>query len=272
MFPLAGKDYPQSGEDLAESIQEALSEVLTFPKKGNVVTFTGGSFPEFKSVKVDLSGASVSTDTPPPPPKPKGKRQPGPSAEKLSVVGKPVKYQGSEANVELSATGVRFDYAHDANSGNAMLVLADAESGHVVFSVDKDDLQKLLLAAASAGAKQQGVTIQDLQAKLTSRGPRTLDAEVRVKAKKMVMSGTVVLKGTVDIDDALVATVSNLAATGEGMMGNMAAGMLQGKLKEAEGKKIPLTTFSLGDLTLEDLKISTDKGLKITADVGKKSA
>jgi len=269
MFPLAGKDYPESSDELAESIQEALSEVLTFPKNGDVVKITGGTYPDFKSVKVDLSGATVSTDSPPPPPKPKGKREPGPSAEKLNVIGKPIHYKDSEANVELTATGVRFDYAHDAKSGNAMLVLADAEGGHVVFSVDKDDLQSLLLAAASVGAKQQGVTIQDLQAKFTSDGPRTLDAEVRVKAKKMVMSGTVVLKGRVDIDDALVATVSNLAATGEGMMGNMAAGMLQGKLREAEGKKIPLTTFSLGDLTLKDLKISTDKGLKISADVGK---
>ena len=71
-------------------------------------------------------------------------------------------------------------------------------------------------------------------------------------------------------DDALVAKVSNLACDGEGMMGNMAAGMIQGALRAQEGRKFSLTSFSLGGLALKDVKISTANGLSITAEVGKK--
>jgi hypothetical protein len=269
MFPLAGKDYPTSSQALADSIQEALGDVLTFAQNARPVIIDGGDFPALESVRVDLSNATISTDSPPPPPKPMGDRQSGPTVKQLNVIGKPVRYQGSAASFELAATGVSFDFARDAQS-QPLLVLTGAESGHVDLNIDANDLQSLLRAAATIGARQQGVTIQDLQVTLTSQGPRTVDVLVRVKAKKMMMSGAVVLRGRVEIDDALVATLSNLSCTGEGMMGNMAAGMLQTKLRQFEGKQIPLTTFSLGELSLCDLKISTDNGLRITADVAKK--
>src|SRR5207248_738702 len=114
------------------------------------------------------------------------------------------------------------------------------------------------------------VTIQDLELKLVSQGPRTVDVQVRVKAKKLVMSGTVIVKGRLEIDDALVAKASNLSCDGEGMFGNMAAGMIQGTLRAQEGRRFPLTTFSLGGLALRDVRISTANGLSIAAEVGKK--
>jgi len=226
--------------------------------------------PLLASVKVDLTDARIKTESPPPPPrKPAGDRQPGPTVERLNVFGKPIRFPDGTANFDLSATDATFDFARDVQS-RPLLVLTGAQSGHVDFSIGAADLQSLLRAAATAGAKLQGVTIQDLQVTLTSQGPRTIDAVVRVKAKKMMMSGAVILRGRVGIDDALVATISNLSCTGEGMMGNMAAGMIQAKLRQFDGKQIPLTTFSLGELALRDLKISTDNGLRVTADVGKK--
>ena len=269
MFPLAGKDFPKSSDELAAAIEKALSEVLTFPTKGSVVTVKGGAYPNLRQVEVDLSGAKLATNEPPPPPKPRGKRQPGITVDKLDVVGKPIRYQESEADLELNARGVSFDFAHDT-AGNAMLVLKEAEDGRVQVKVDKDDLQSMLRAAASTAAKQQGVTIQDLQVNLASEGPRSIGGEVRVKAKKLMMSGTVTIKGKVDIDDDLVATLSGLSSTGEGVVGSMASGFLQGKLRQVEGKRIPLMAFSLGDVSLSDLKISLKNALQISAEFGRK--
>jgi hypothetical protein len=268
MFPLAGKDFPESADALTDAIRAALEDVVTFAKKGGV-TATGGDFPEIKSLTVDLDGATVNAENPPPPPKPKGKRKPGPTVGKLEVTGHPLQYQKSKADLELTAKGVSFDFAHDAK-GNALLVLTDAKDGHVDVKIGKDDLRAVLLAAATAAAKQQGVTIQELDLDLEATGPRSVSVAARVKAKKMIMSGVVTVRGKADVDDELVATLSDLACTGEGMIGGMAAGFLQAKLKEYNGRKIPLMAFSLGDVALRDLKISTKTAIHVTAAFGSK--
>jgi hypothetical protein len=269
MFPLVGPDYPKSGEELATRIQAGLGELLAFPQGKTVVVIQGGRYPQFEKVKVDLTGASIISAAPPPPPKPQGQRDPGPTAAELRIVGKPIRYQGRGINLELNATGAKFDLSHD-EKGRALLVAREADGGNVAFDIAAADLQFIVKSAATEAAKQKGVSIQDLDVKLSNQGPRAVDVQVRVKAKKLVMSGTVTVKGRIEIDDALVAKVSNLACEGEGMMGNMAAGMIQGPLRAQEGRRFPLTTFSLGGLSLRDLQISTANGLSITAEVVKK--
>jgi hypothetical protein len=268
MFPLAGKTFPTSGDELGSAIQAALEEVLTFPKKGNAVKVAEADFPAVKSLKIDLSNATVNADNPPPAPKPKGKRSTGITVAQLDVTGHPIFYEKSKADLELKAKGLTFDFAHDAK-GNALLVLTDAKDGHVQVKISKDDLRAMLLAAASTAAKAQGVTIQDLEVNLEADGDRALSADVRVKAKKMMMSGVVHVRGKAEVDDNLVATLSGLSCTGEGMIGGMAAGFLQGKLKSFDGKKIPLMTFSLGDVTLRDLKVSTKPQIQLSASFGR---
>jgi hypothetical protein len=112
------------------------------------------------------------------------------------------------------------------------------------------------------------VVIQELQLSLASEGPRTLAAHVRVKAKKMMMSGVVHLRGRLVIDDRLNATVSQLSCVGEGMVGNAAAGMLQRKVQELEGRTIPLTAFSLGEVALRDIQIQVDDTVRVSAAFG----
>jgi hypothetical protein len=86
-----------------------------------------------------------------------------------------------------------------------------------------------------------------------------------------VMSGTLHIKGKVDIDDELNATLSGLSCTGEGMIGGMAAKFLEPMLKKYNGKKFPLMAFSFGDVTLRDLKISTKNDVQVSASFGRKA-
>jgi len=158
-----------------------------------VVVIQGGSYPDFERVKVDLTGASIKGTLPPPPPKPVGGRDPGPSAAELRITGKPIKYQGRGINLQLNATAAKFDLSHD-EQGRALLVAREAESGNVSVDIAAADLQFILKAAATELAKQKGVSIQDLEVKLATQGPRAVDVQVRVKAKKLVMSGTVIVK------------------------------------------------------------------------------
>jgi len=271
LFPLAGKTFPRSGDALAASIRDALAEVLSLPKNGEPVTVDAPEFPAVKRIKVDLSGASITADEPPPKPKPTGKREKGIHVDQLEVVAQPIRYEGSKLDLELEANSVDFDFAKD-KAGQPLLVLAGAEEGHVEASIKKADIQSLAMSAASAAAKQQGVTVQDVEVDLRSEGKRSVAAELRVKAKKMLVSGVVRITGRLDVDDDLNATLSDLDCTGEGMIATMAAAALRSKLKQYNGRQIPLVAFSLGDVTLRDLKIDVKNGLRVTAKFGGKNA
>src|SRR2546422_1410299 len=254
MFPLTGKNFPDSAEALASAIRDALAQVLTLPKKDSAVTVDGGRFPKIKKLKIDLSGASVSAAEPPPKPKPAGKREPGIEVEQLEIAGHPIQYGQNQLDLSLDARGVKFDYGRD-KKGQPLLVLADAKEGHVEAKISQSDIESLARAAAEVAARQQGIRIEGLDLSLTSRGPRSLAVDARVKAKKMLVSGVIHVKGKVEVDDEMNATVSGLECKGEGVVGTMVAGVVKGKLKPFDGKVFPLMTFSLGDVALRDLKI-----------------
>ena len=269
MFPLAGNDFPESADDLASAITEALAQVLTLSKKDAAVTAEGGKYPSIRKLRVNLNNAQVSATEPPPKPQPTGKRQKGIEVEQLEVTGKPIKYENNRLELELKASGVSLDFARD-RKGQPLLVLADAKRGHVQAKMSKDDLEALARAAAEMAAKGQGIRIEDLDLTLSGEGKRSLAADVRVKAKKMMVSGVVRISGRVDIDDELNATVSKLDAEGEGMIGSMASGLVKSRLKPYEGRTFPLMTFSLGDVTLRDLKIDVKNNVQVTAEFGSK--
>lgn len=269
MFPLAGKDFPSSSDELATSIEEALGEVFALPKKDGV-TINGAKFPALQTVKINLSGATVSAKKPPPKPKPVGKRQAGVRVAKLEVSGQPIQYEQTKLNLKVTGSGLVFDFARD-KKGNPLLVLAEAEDGKVEAKITKKDIETLLTEAAGVAATQQGITIQDLDLDLKQNGPRSVAAEVRVKARKLLMSGTIVITGKLDIDDELNATVSDLNCTGEGMVGKIAAGIVEKKIKPYDGTTIPLMTFSLGDVALRDLKIKVKDSVEVSAAFGKES-
>ena len=270
MFPLSGTTFPTDGDELAAAIEGALAEVLKLKKAHSPVSVVGRNFPDIKQMLISLDGACVELDHPPPQPKPTGKRVPGITVEHLGVSGHPIQYEKSKLDLDLTARGVAFDFAKD-KSGRPLLVLKDAEQGSVEAKMSKADLQSALLAAATAAAKTHGVTIQDLQIDLTSETDRSLAADVKVKAKKLMMSGTVHVTGKLDLDDDLNATLSNLNCTGEGMIGGMAASFLQSQLKKYNGKKFPLMAFSLGDATLRDLQIRTKPAIQVSASFGRKA-
>ena len=270
MFPLTGKTFPTNGDELAAAIEGALAEVLKLKEAHPAVTVVGREFPAIKQLLISLDGACIEFDAPPLKPTPVEKRLPGITVEHLCVSGHPIQYEKSKLDLDLTARGVAVDFAKD-KSGRPLLVLKDAEQGHVEAKMSKSDLQSSLLAAATAAAKTQGVAIQDLQMDLTSEGDRSLAADVKVKAKKLMMSGTVHITGKVDLDDDLNATLSGLTCTGEGMIGGMAAAFLQSTLKKYNGKKFPLMAFSLGDATLRDLQIRTKPAIQVSASFGRKS-
>jgi hypothetical protein len=267
MFPLSGKNYPRSVQELSESLVTAMEQLVRFPDRRKVINITGGSFPSLDQVKINLTDAMVVTEELPPRPEAAGDIQPGVKVTSLEVLGHPIRHQAAKVDLSLRARGLNFDFARDRD-GIPMLLLQAAESGQVEVRVTQPDLQSLVASVAAMIIKPHGIVVQELAVNLAKLGPRTVEAQVRVKAKKAFVSGTLLLRARVDVDDELIATVSSLSVNGDGMIGKLAAGALKGKLGEIEGEKIPLTTFSLGDVRLHDLTVLTHDGLCITAEFG----
>jgi hypothetical protein len=267
MFPLLRTTAPQSVDELWQAIVKSLSEMFLFGDPKSVVQISGGAWPALDRMVVNLSGAVLKVSQPPPKPQPGSSRQAGISVDQFEVIGRPIRYEQNQLQLELKARAVRFDFAPD-NNGQIIALLAGARDGRVDVSIGRADLQAALLAGATAAAKAHGVAIQDVQMDLQSRGPRSLTASVRVKAKKSIVSGTVVIRGNIDVDDNLVATVSNLHCSGEGVFGTMAAAMLNPKVRSFEGRSFPLMALSLGDVHLRDLKIDPSDPIRVSAEFG----
>jgi hypothetical protein len=266
MFPLAAKTFPESAEELKDAINNALAEFFDLPSEGSGASVSGE--PEsIKSVKIDLDDAEVRAGRPPPKLKGTGKRSPGPKVQKLDLSAQPIKYDQAKLFLKIAASGLEFEFDRD-RKGRAMLVLTNAKSGKVDARISKSDIEALATEAATRIAADQGIKVQEMDLKLRSLGPRSLAADVRIKAKKIV-SGVIQITGRLDIDDELTATLSDLECRGEGLVGSAVSGVVQSKLELYNGKTIPLMAFSLGDVALRDIKLDlARKGLHVTADFG----
>ena len=267
MFPLPGNAFPQSASELAAAMRNFLADVFILANK-DPVAIDEAQWPRLGRVKIDLDDATLKTLQPPPNPGAPASRQSGIAVERLEVTGHPIRYQQSNLNFDLTASDAAFDFARNQRQ-EPLLVLADARDGSVNLRIAISDLQSLALAMASMAAAQHGASIQELQLSLSSPGPRAIAATARVKAKKMMMSGVITLRGQASIDDQLVATVSGLSCTGEGMAGTMIAAVIGAQLKKVEGQRFPLMALSLGNVSLRDVNVRVNDDLNVSAEFGR---
>ena len=135
------------------------------------------------------------------------------------------------------------------------------------IEADRADLEAIVHAFASRAAAEHGAEVKRTQLELTSRGPRTLDFRATVTAKAFVMTATVAIRGTLEIDDALHARFSGLACSGEGAMGSMAAGFLRSPLDRLAARAWPLAAWLPSPLRLHDVCVSAGDTVRITAEL-----
>jgi hypothetical protein len=263
MIPLSIQTAPRSTEQLAAALNASLAQVFNLAAAPASIT---GAYPSLTAVRIDLNGAAVRHT--PPKPDPIGPREPGPTVQSLELSASPLRFERAQLNLMLRGNGLSFDYDRD-RAGNTLLVLTNADDGTIEAHIGRSDIELLLRdVAATTLTKEHGVAIQSLEIQLTSAGPRSIAADVRVKAKKLVMSGIVRLAARLDIDDALNATITGLHCAGEGVIGSAVAVPLNKKIQLYNGTRIPLMAFNLGDVKLRDVRIEVTDGLRVQAAFG----
>lgn len=265
MIPLGGNDFPTSHDALADALRSALREYVRLPDEQSAVTV------DADRLRIDLTGGTLIAGGRPEDAAGVGPTQPGPAFRSFDVLAHPVRAEGGNIHFDLTASDIRFDFDRN-RAGRPVLTLAAAREGRVMARVSQAELRALVMAKAQEAAQVKGVQIERIDWTLTPLGPRSvrLDAKATVQTKALfkTIRGAVTFAGRVDIDDRLVAKVSELNIAGEGMMIAMAVNMVRGKITAMEGREFPLTSMALGGVRLRDVQLQVADDLAVAAAFG----
>ena len=124
-------------------------------------------------------------------------------------MARPVSLAGAAVHLALEAQNIVLHQNRDAE-GNVFLLLHRAGSGRIGISISLEDLETLVTEVAKTEAGKHGIVIEDVLLRLTSKGDRSVSAELRVQARKLFVRTNVRISGQLKIDDDLVARLSDV--------------------------------------------------------------
>jgi hypothetical protein len=271
MIPLGGELIPAGAAELADALRAGLRQLFALPDERAAVAVEGDRYPAADRLRIDLSGATVAPRGRPPEPVGEEPSQPGPGFRRLEVVAHPLRYQAAALDLHLTAADARFQFDRD-RTGRPWLTLTAARDGHFEAKALKSDIEELVQTGVRELARQKGVEVERIEFRLTSAGPRSLrlDAKVSVAKKVLVKTvrGAVSVSGRLDIDDALVAKLSELSCEGEGVVVSLIVALFRDRVMALEGKEYPLAALSLGAVRLRDVQLRVNDELRVTAAFG----
>jgi hypothetical protein len=264
MFPLASKIFPPNAEALRSGLEESL---LRFVRPtGPTVMVEERNYPELEAIRISLDGASAG-QRPARIAMPVGAVEPALWIADFSISGQPILIQGAEVNFSCSAHQARLDQGQDAD-GKILLLLQKAKEGRVEIALALADLEALVLAGVKTEATRQGVTVDSVRIELRARSERALDVVVQVRAKKLFLTAALRISGSVAIDQQLQAKLSGLACDGDGTLATLACGAIAPHLQRFNGREFSLMALPLGEIKLRDVRISTGRKIRLTAEFG----
>jgi hypothetical protein len=264
MFPLNTTSLPASASDLATALNDSLRSVFDVAREP--VSVHDLAYPHLASLKVALDGAKL-RGQPPAPPSVSSKSTPALTVDSFAAAGVGMSVGPAAIDFSLDAKNVVLHQAPDRN-GNIVLLLHKAADGRVEIFTSPPDLEALIAEVARSEAGKHGVSIDNVRLSLRSQGPRSLAAEVRVRAKKLFMTASLKLTGRVDLDEELNARISGLDCMGDGAIAGMACGVLKPHLQKLNGREFPLMSLPLGEVRLRDVRIAVGDKLSVTAEFG----
>lgn len=264
MFPLYTKNFPENAVDLAALLNDSVKRV--FSNAANPVVIRDKAYPDVSEIRITLNGAELRPD-PPRPPIAKGKTAAGIHVDDLHIDAAGLLLGPATADLRLGARDVRLGRAKDSN-GDAMLMLQGAADGVVEITAATKDIEAAIAAVAKSEAGKHGVTIDQVRLAVKPRGPRSIDAEVQLRAKKLFFSTVISIAAKLDLDDELNAALSGLRCNGEGAIGALGCGFLEPHLQKLNGRSFPLMALPLGEVRLRDVKIAASDRVTVTAEFG----
>ena len=264
MFPLNTNTFPATAAELKRLLNQSLHELFNLER--DPVELREKSYPHLESLSISLDGAEV-PQRPPAVPSLRSEPAPGLTVESFRAAGAALNVGPAAVDFALDARGLQLHQAMD-REGHLVLLLHNAADGRVEISTTVPGLEALIAEVAKFEAGKHGVNIDSVQLSLRSQTPRSLAAEIRLRAKKLFVSATLRVTGQVDLDEKVTAKLSGLDCTGEGAIASVACGVLKPHLQKLDGREFALMSLPLGEVRLRAVRIAVGDKLSVTAEFG----
>lgn len=264
MFPLKTTTLPSSAEGLERLLNESLRRV--FDVEADPVTIRDASYPNLAEIKISLDGASLRPD----PPRPQlisGKTSPALQVDSLAIHASALSIGPATVALSLSARAMQLGQGRDSNDEIVLSAMSVAE-GQIEISTALAQLEEVVAKIAKDQAGKHGVSIENVQLTARTTSPRSLEAEVRLSARKLFLSASIRVTGQLDLDSELKARISGLKCTGDGAIAALACGILDPHLQRLDGREFPLMSLPLGEIRLRDVRLGVSDKLSVTAEFG----
>jgi hypothetical protein len=256
--------FPATADELKRLLNESLHQLFNVAR--DPVDLRAESYPHLDSLSISLDGAEVH-QPPPAIPSLQSEASPALTVDSFRVIGVAMKVGPAAVDFALDARGLQLHQATD-RQGHIVLLLHNAVDGRIEISVSVSNLEALIAAVAKSQAGNHGVNIENVELSLRSQSPRSLAAEIRLRAKKLFVSAALRITGQLDLDQKLIAKLSGLDCTGEGAIASVACGVLKPHLQKIDGREFPLMSLPLGEVRLRDVRIAVGDKLSVTAEFG----
>lgn len=259
MFPLSSPAIPTTTPELIEALaQSAVDYGVT-----NAKFVAEGAFPKLDTLRADFSGTRLKKGQPRPKLTP-AKSEGGFFVRDASLLADPLYISDIPASLKVSTSDAVFAFGITPDD-KPTLVLQQCNDGALVAEVSREDLLAGIRGIATNLAEKKGVGIKSTEMDLTADGKQALKINLTLTAKAMMMTAKVNITGRAMLDDEFNLKFSNLQCTGEGMAGNMAAGLVRPFFEKFEGKVIPLAAKIPQGLNLSRPSISVGEKIVFRA-------
>ena len=266
MFSLKTACLPPTAESLREALEVSLGELVRSPG-GPRVQVEDQNYPRLSAIRVELDEASAGDRLPPIPELANGKIEPALEADQLEISARPLRIQNAPVQFYCQAQKVKIGQARD-EAGNILLLLQNADAGKLELSIAMAELERLVRSTVTDLAGKQGIVLEDLRLQLKTRSERALDAEMRIRARKLFLNTQIRLTASLEIDDRLNARLFGIECAGEGTLGTLACGFLAPHLQRLNQREFSLLTLPLSEIRLRDLRVAVGDELRVNAEFG----
>lgn len=261
MLPLAGPSIPDSTPAFADALKAGLAAHGAPPRE----VAAEGAWPALDALKVDLTGAQISRS---PQLAKEGAATVGQfTAATFAFVAAPAFVESAPVHASLRAANAEFAITQQSDA-EMTLTLKRATDGDLAVEISLADLERVLHSFASEAAGKHGVEIKKTTVTATARGPQAVSLAAEVTAKMFIATAVIKISGDMDLDEHLVARLSNLQFHGEGMVANLAGAVIRPQLARLEGRTFSLADFAPGDLSLREVTFSAGDPLRLSARFG----
>jgi hypothetical protein len=271
VFPFAAEKLPDNSDDFTAAMERGYRKSLKLSQDGDekIVVAEGGSYPNVKSLKIDVSDSVVLNPDRKRNPSKRAEAVPGIDASKFEFIGKGMSMEKALVDVTLSASDAKLMLTRDDKDNKPLLFLGRASEGRINIEIAHKDAERLLLAAARKGGKGYGLNVDKTKLELTvDPNGRTIFVVWKLFTRFGPAPAGLKFKAQLDIDDKLNGQLSHLSCSGDDVLGPLMSGLIRPFLAKYNGKTRPLMTFPKTEIRLRAINIASDDSIRITVDFG----